>query len=206
MSWSLIVDVVRALVFSASHLFGNSVGGGVLFVSLAVRVALLPITLRAARRQLAHQRAMARLKPELDAINRRHAGDRTRLAEATMALYQRHDVTVLPPGTFGSLLVQAPVGAALYQAVAHGLGKGQRFLWAVDLARPDALIAAGAATLAGVAVAAAPSSNRTAIAISTILTFVFAWRLSASVGLYWLASNGVGVMQSLLLRRTEPAV
>ena len=33
LDWSLVVDGVRALVFAAAHLFGNSVGSGILAVS-----------------------------------------------------------------------------------------------------------------------------------------------------------------------------
>jgi len=30
---------------------------------------------------------------------------------------------------------------------------------------------------------------------------IIAWRLSASVALYWIASSGVGAVQALVLRR-----
>ena len=99
------------------------------------------------------------------------------------------------------MLVQIPIGAALYRAFATGLGPRTGFLWMSDLARPDALVAIGAATLAGVAAAAAPEASRTAVIVGIVLTGILAWRLSASVGLYWVASNGVSAVQSVLLRR-----
>jgi len=203
--WSLVVELVRALVFAVAHLCGNSIGGAILTVSLLVRIALLPLTLRAARRMLAHQAQLAKIAPELARLRALHVNDHAALAESTMELHRRHGISLLPSGMFGAMLVQMPVGAALYQAFASGLGPRLSFLWIGDLARPDAVVATAAALLTGTATAlgtAAPS--RSAIVLSTTITFVLAWRLSASVGLYWVASNTVGVAQSLILRR-QPA-
>jgi len=68
LDWSLVVDAVRALVFAVAHLFGNSVGSGILAVSVLVRLALLPLTLRAARRAMEHQARIGALKPELERL------------------------------------------------------------------------------------------------------------------------------------------
>lgn len=208
-SWSLVVDLVRAAVFSAAHLCGNSLGSGILAVSLLIRIALLPLTLRAARRMLAHQVRVAAMAPELAKIRTRYDADRAGAAQATAALYQRNNVGIMPPGAIGTLLVQMPIGAALYQAVGSGLGRAARFLWIGDLARPDAIVAAAAAVLAGVATATATMGGagaanvtRTGIIVSALMTLALAWRLSASVGLYWVASNSVGVAQGLILRRS----
>jgi len=47
--WESLVAIVRLAIFSAAHLCGGSLGGGIIFVSAALRLALLPLTLRAAR-------------------------------------------------------------------------------------------------------------------------------------------------------------
>lgn len=202
MIWSGLIDVVRALVFAASHVCGNSVGGGILLVSFAVRIALLPMTLRVARRMQEHQAHITALAPELERLRRRHGDDRSGLAEATAALYRRNGISIMPRGVIGSFLVQAPIGAALYRAFASGLGPRSGFLWVADLARPDAFVALISAVLAGMAVGVGPSTSKTVIATNMLLTGFLAWRLSASVGLYWVASNGVGAVQSLVLRRS----
>jgi YidC/Oxa1 family membrane protein insertase len=202
LDWSLVVDAVRALVFAVAHLFGNSVGSGILAVSVLVRLALLPLTLRAARRAVEHQGRIAALKPELERLRQRFGDDRAGLAEATMRLYRERGIGVMPQGTLVSTLVQLPVGAALYQAFARGLGPKLGFLWVGDLARPDAILAGVAASLAGLAAGlSTTSSHRSAVAISATITLLIAWRLSASVALYWIASSGVGAVQALVLRR-----
>jgi membrane protein insertase Oxa1/YidC/SpoIIIJ len=49
----------------------------------------------------------------------------------------------------------------------------------------------------------ASPTSRTAAGLAAAVTFLFAWRLSAGVGLYWIASNVVTVVQSLLVRRAS---
>jgi YidC/Oxa1 family membrane protein insertase len=202
LDWSLVVDAVRALVFAVAHLFGNSVGSGIVAVSVLVRLALLPLTLRAARRAMEHQARIAALKPELERLRQKLGDDRAGLADATMRLYRERGIGVMPQGTLVSTLVQLPIGAALYQAFARGLGAKLGFLWVGDLARPDAILAGVAASLAGLAAGlSTTSSHRSAVAISATITLIIAWRLSASVALYWIASSGVGAVQALVLRR-----
>jgi YidC/Oxa1 family membrane protein insertase len=206
LDWSMVVGFVRALVFALAHLFGNSVGSGILAVSVLVRLALLPLTLRTARRMLAHQARIAELKPQLERLRVRHGDDRAALAEATMTLYRAHGIGAIPGGTLTSTLIQLPVGAALYQAFAKGLGPRLGFLWIGDLARPDVALAVVAASLAGLAAGLGTTSpSRGAVAISATITLLLAWRLSASVALYWVASSGVGTVQALLLRRAPTA-
>ena len=86
LDWSLVVDGVRALVFAAAHLFGNSVGSGILAVSVLVRLALLPLTLRTARRAMEHQARVAALQPELTRLKKKFCDDRAGLADPREAV------------------------------------------------------------------------------------------------------------------------
>jgi YidC/Oxa1 family membrane protein insertase len=206
LDWSLVVGFVRALVFALAHVCGNSIGSGILAVSVLVRLALVPLTLRAARRVMAHQARIAELAPALERLRRRHGDDRAALTEATMSLYREHGIEIIPRGSLASALIQLPIGAALYQAFSSGLGPRLSFLWIGDLARPDAALALLAASLAGLTAGlSATSTSRGAVALSAMITLVVAWRLSASIALYWIASSGVGAVQALVLRRS-PAV
>ena len=205
MIWSSIVDAVRALVFLASATCGHSLGGGILVVSFAVRIALLPLTVRMARRMREHQARIAELAPKLAKLRQRHADDRPALDKATLELYQQHDIGPLPKGSLASLLIQMPIGAALYRAFGSSMGTRIPFLWIPDLARPDAGLVVLCVALAGVAAGAEPTTSRTAIAINMLITGYFAWRLSASVGLYWAASSSVSAVQTIVLRRSGAA-
>jgi membrane protein insertase Oxa1/YidC/SpoIIIJ len=100
-------------------------------------------------------------------------------------------------------LLQLPVAGGIYRTIEAVARNAVGFLWVKDLSRPDALVASVAAALAGAAVMAGPASpsSRTTAGLAAIITFLLAWRLSAGVGLYWMASNVVGFIQSLLVRR-----
>ena len=201
--WSSFLDLLRVLLFALSHVCGGSLGGGIVILSLIVRLALLPLTLRIALRAHEYQAILRRLQPELESLRKRYAKDRMRLAEAAQKLYAANGIGFAPKGSFVGALIQMPIGAGIYQTVATIAKGAARFLWVKDLSRPDALVASVAAGLAGAAVAAGPSSgsSRASAALAAAVTFFFAWRLSAGVGLYWVASNVVGVVQSLLVRR-----
>jgi membrane protein insertase Oxa1/YidC/SpoIIIJ len=108
----------------------------------------------------------------------------------------------MPKGSFISMLIQMPIGAALYRAFGSNMVTRVPFLWVADLARPDAGLALACAALAGVAAAAEPTVSKPAIAINMLITGYLAWRLSASVGLYWVASSSVSAVQTLVLRRS----
>lgn len=206
--WTLFVDLLGTLLVALSHVCGGSLGGGIVVLSLIVRLAMLPLTLRLAIRMREQQAALKRLTPRIEALKKRHARDRARLAKELQALYTANGIGAAPKGSLLTALVQLPVGAGLYQAIAGGVRRAASFLWIGDLARPDAIIAGLAAAAAGAAIVTAPDGSaqtRTAAIVSTVLTFFFAWRLSAGVGLYWLTSNVVGVGQSLVLRRMTSA-
>jgi YidC/Oxa1 family membrane protein insertase len=205
--WSPFLDLLRAALFALAHVCGGSLGGGIVVLSLIVRLALLPLTYRLALRTREYHALLQRLAPQLTALRERHAANPLQLAQATRALYAANGIGAAPKGTLLSALVQMPIGAGLYQTIGSIARRTARFLWIHDLSRPDALVASVAAGLAGAAVAAGPSAtgSRASAVLAAGITFLVAWRLSAGVGLYWVASNVVGVVQSLLVRRASRA-
>lgn len=210
MPWSTFVDVLRELLFVLAVPLGGNLGGAIIVLSLGVRVALLPMTLRFARSAQRTQTRIRALEPELAKLKARHATDPAALGRAMQSLYRANGVSVIPRGSAWNLLVQGLVGAGLYQAITQGVVRGGRFLWIADLARPDALVALIAAALgmvAGLVSSAAPGaeSARTVAIVSGLTTFIIAWRLASGLGLYWAASALIGVVQSLLVRRHRGA-
>ena len=201
--WSSVLELLRVALFALAHVCGGSLGGGILLLSFIVRLALLPLTLRLAIRAHEYQVIVKRLKPRLDALQSRHGANPARLARETRELYAANGIGMAPKGTFLGAVVQMPIGAGVYQTIASIGRRAVRFLWVHDLSRPDALVASIAAGLAGAAVMAGPSSptSRLTAGLAALSTFLIAWRLSAGVGLYWVASNVVGVVQSALVRR-----
>ncbi|MFC4932084.1 YidC/Oxa1 family membrane protein insertase [Massilia sp. GCM10023247] len=187
-----------------SLLFGGNMGWAILVLALAVRLALLPLTLKLSRRMLANQQKIRALQPEVDAIKKRLAGKPQTAYAAISALYKAHGAQVLDRSSVTGLLVQLPVFGLLYKAITNaGSGSGP-FLWMKSLATPDAALTGIVLLLTAVAAWYMPSAGAPAmwmIAVQVLVTAFILWKLSAGVGLYWLASACVGTLQSLVLRR-----
>jgi YidC/Oxa1 family membrane protein insertase len=83
-----LIDVAHAIL----RFFHDSVGLGwgmsIIGLTVVVRLFILPLTYKS----LQGMRDVQRLKPDMDRIRERYAGDRQKMNEEMMALYQRHKV------------------------------------------------------------------------------------------------------------------
>jgi len=203
--WDQFVDLLRAAIFAYSQACGGSVGTGIVAVTLLVRLAMLPLTLRLARLSAAHQGAMRKLKPERDKLKSRFRDRPDRLAEETRRLFQREGVSPLPVGGCAGMLVQVPIFLGLFTAVRRCAALGGRFLWIRNIARPDLLLTAAVTALTSATLivgAHGPDQNKWLMAtVSAIVTFIVLVTMPAGVGLYWGASGLVSLLQSALIRR-----
>jgi len=208
MLWSNILDVFRSSLFVLAHWCGGSIGTAILLGSAALRVALLPVTLRAARRRVEQERTMASLAPELAQIKKRYATQPTRLVAETQKLQAAHGISPIDARTLRDSLVQMPAVVALYSSIRNLGAKAGRFLWVADITKSDRWLAALAATVAaGIAwVSLAPSEAKSAtqvipMLVTGIVTLVVLSHLSAGLALYSIANSVVtGAERQIALR------
>jgi YidC/Oxa1 family membrane protein insertase len=197
-------EFLGSAMSSLAQLFGGSMGWAILALALAVRLGLLPLTLRLARRMLANQRKMKALQPQADAIRQRLAADPKAMFAATSALYREHGVSLLDRSALVGALVQWPVFGLVAKAV--GNAGGAAFLWMRSLATPDVALTALVLLLTAVASWAMPSAAGTPVLMLVLQVVAMAlvmWKLGAGMGLYWAASALVNVLQGGLLRLEE---
>lgn len=83
-------------------------GVAIVLLTIAVRLLLLPLTIKQTR----SMQAMGRLQPKVKELQRKHKGDRQKLNEEMMKLYREHGAN--PLGGCLPLLLQLPVFFALY--------------------------------------------------------------------------------------------
>lgn len=83
-------------------------GVAIILLTIAVRVLLLPLTIKQTR----SMQAMGKLQPKVKELQRKHKGDRQKLNEEMMKLYREHGAN--PLGGCLPLLLQLPVFFALY--------------------------------------------------------------------------------------------
>jgi YidC/Oxa1 family membrane protein insertase len=205
--WSAFVELLRATIFTAAHLFGGNLGAGILFVSAAVRLALLPITLKAARQMRAQQEKLAALQPQLARIQARHEKDPARVLVETQKLHAQHGIRPFTPGTLLSFGVQMPILGGLFAAVRQGLGSNVRFLWVRDLARPDlALVSLVCALTAASFIAPPAATGQPGMpvllkAAMIAVSFGFLWSVSSAMALSMGAGSVVSILQNWILAR-----
>jgi YidC/Oxa1 family membrane protein insertase len=208
--WDSFVELLRATIFSAAHVCGGSLGGGILLVSAGIRLALLPLTLRLARRARQQQARLAALTPQIEALQRRYANDPRRLMREQQALYAANDIKMMTPSGLVGIGVQLPLMSGLFAAVRRGLGTKVRFLWVPDLARPDGIVLVCAAAVTAWVTMSTPMPGRSAppgamVVVSVLVTMAFLWSASSAVALSVGAGSLVNVLQNWLLSRDAAA-
>lgn len=110
----LAYSAVEALsIWLAPFAGGSSAAFAIVLVTLAVRVALLPLGVVAARSTA----AMRRIGPQLQSLRSRHAKNPERLARETGELLRRERVS--PFGGIVPLLAQLPVVGIVYAVFTH---------------------------------------------------------------------------------------
>jgi YidC/Oxa1 family membrane protein insertase len=88
-----------------------SYGLAIILLTLAVRVLLLPLSIKQTR----SMREMQVIQPEIKKIQKKHKGDRQKMNQEVMALYKEHGVN--PLGGCAPLLLQMPVFIALFYVI-----------------------------------------------------------------------------------------
>jgi YidC/Oxa1 family membrane protein insertase len=203
-------DTLASLMTFLASLFDGSMGWAILCLALAVRLALLPLTLRLSRRMLANQQKMKALAPQVEAIRARLKDKPQEAFAAVSALYKEHGVQLFDRSSLVGALVQLPVFGLLYRTVSNASAGSGPFLWMKSLASPDAALTAFVLLLTGVAAYYFPSASADPsmlmVALQVAIMAFMLWKLSAGLGLYWAASSGVNVLQTVVLRRERAAV
>ena len=93
------------------ELSGESYGGAIILLTLAINLALLPLTLKGTRSMM----QMQRLQPEMKALQAKYKDDKETLNRELMAFYKENSIN--PVGGCLPLLLQMPVFILLYQVV-----------------------------------------------------------------------------------------
>lgn len=192
MSWAL--DTFARLLF-------GEYGLSILVVTIIVRLLVLPLNLK----QFKSSKAMQRIQPELQALQKKYKNDQQKLQEETMKLFQKHNVNPLS-GCF-PLLVQMPILIALYYAIMYNPDiRSHTFLW-MDLGTKDPyyilpILAAITTFLQQKIIQMYTPPNpqmRMIMMIFPVMIFVISMGLPAALPLYWVFGNIFSVVQTYFI-------
>ncbi|XEC95022.1 YidC/Oxa1 family membrane protein insertase [Paenibacillus tarimensis] len=179
--------------------FNGSYGLSILLLTIIVRTAILPLTLK----QYRSSKAMQALQPEMKKIREKHKDNPQKQQEETMKLFQQHGVN--PLAGCLPLLVQMPIFIALYNAIYWNPDiREHTFLW-LQLGQKDpyyilAILAAITTYIQSKMMPQQPNNPMQSIMlIFPVLIFVMAISFPAALPLYWIYSNIYTIIQNYFL-------
>ncbi len=107
---NLIFDpILFLLVFLYQNIAINNLGIAIVELTILVRIVLFPLFYKSAK----DQTLMQKVQPLVEKIRKEHKDDKSKQAEALMALYKEHKLN--PFSGFLMLLIQLPIFLALFQ-------------------------------------------------------------------------------------------
>jgi YidC/Oxa1 family membrane protein insertase len=209
-----------------SHL--GAWGLAIIVTTIIVRTLIYPLTHWAIKNQARTMIEQQKIRPELEAINKKFKSDPMKRNQAMMQLYRDHNVNPLGAlrGCF-PVLLQMPVFMALYVVFEQSVElRGQSFLWIPDLSGPDRLIdwktalpligtsfnilplVMAATNFLQMKIMHMPAADETQeqvqkqmmIMMPIMFTF-FLYHLPSGLILYWVVSNIISIGQSYLTKR-----
>ncbi len=107
--WSTFVDVIQNGILVFTNVFGGSMGTAIIAVSLLIRMALFPLTLKLAHRSFIRNNMLIKLKPELDTLKIHFKNQPDRLTRETMKVFNRNGIKMVDTSNLFGGLIQAPV-------------------------------------------------------------------------------------------------
>lgn len=205
---SYIVNAMIA-VMDFIHGFTGSWGLSIIGLTILVRLVLSPLTYMQGR---ANQKLQL-IKPEQDKIQKKYKDDPERLQMELAELYRRNKVN---PAT-GCLLpfIQFPILIAMIRALdAHPALKTATFLgfqlgqpekvWLPIIAVATTYLAMKLSPAMGAGAEQGQAQNVMIIFMLAVMWY-FSYRYSASVSLYIITANILGVFERFLVPRNESA-
>jgi YidC/Oxa1 family membrane protein insertase len=223
----LYIPLYNLLIFLVWATPGHSLGIAIIILTILIRFALLPASLKAAKAQARLQL----LQPEMNRI-KKEIKDQKAQGQALMDLYKKEGVS--PFGSCLPLLIQLPILIVLYQVFRSGVDTSNFNLLYSFIPRPESISAnflglnlskpelwvlpllAGASqfVLSRMMTPPAPKNDKPGGAdpmvmaskqmlyIFPVITVIFARSMPAALVLYWIITTIFGIFQQIYVNKS----
>ncbi len=208
-------------LIALSTIFAGSFGLAIIALTIVMKGATWPLTLK----QLRSTRAMQSIQPRLQEVQKKYKDPRRR-SEETMKLYREAGIN--PFGCVVPMLVQFPIWIALYRSLVVTVGGtperlvdlsqliygwrflqdaiplASHFLW-MDLGKPDMVLPGivGVSTWAQTKMTQTRSTDPRSQSMNSMMLWMmplmFAWfslTVPSGLALYWLMTNLIGIVMN----------
>jgi YidC/Oxa1 family membrane protein insertase len=200
--WLIWLDSIRSILTLLSSDVGLGFGFAIVFATIILRTALLPLAWPIAYRGCIRQKKMAKLQPKLKELKKRYADKPDLYAQKMLEIYKKHNLKIIDGKSLLGTLAQLPLFLGMFQ-VLRNAGDGVRFLWVPNLLRPDTLFVLIAGLTTALVMAANPDLPEQMrifmIVLPSVIAMIAALKVSSALALYWATSNTFSAMQTVLL-------
>ena len=181
--WNSFIDLLVNVMTQFSGIAGFNTGLIILFTSLLIRFALLPLTVKTACGNLQRQQKLQLIQPELEKLKSKYKNSPEQLNRHTLELFKRHKIAFIDKKGLLSGILQAPLFVGMISAIKKIVGTGEAFLWIRNIAHPDFFLVIIASVLSYIGSVLTPNlseqSRTIMIWIPVLFTAVFLWKLPA---------------------------
>jgi YidC/Oxa1 family membrane protein insertase len=206
--WKIPLGFLARPMVALLNVFHNwtaSWGVAIILLTVLVKAVLFPITYKS----VVSMRRMQLIKPELDKLKERYAGDQSRLQQEQMKLFREKGVN--PLGGCLPMLLQMPVWFALYRMLWTDVDLyQQKFLWLENLTAkehfPFLSIAFGILTMAQQKLTPSTIDSQQAKLMMYVMPAVFTVfmiGLPSGLVLYIVVNSILTIIQQLVINRRQ---
>jgi len=209
MGWlsGIMLDILQFFFAVGGHNYGLAI----IWLTVAVNLALYPLTLSSVQQML----AMQKIQPRMKDLQEKHKEEPKKLQKEMMDLYRSEGVN--PFGGCLPVLLKIPFFIALFwglqskefaELLSSAAG-GASFLWIADIAKPDPLrilpVVIGITTyfMQKTMPTAGDQAKMMIWMMPAFLVFI-SISFPAGVQIYWLVSNLMGAVQQYYVLKRKP--
>lgn len=184
-------------------------------MTILIKLLFWPLTAKSTR----SMKKMQALSPELKKIQEKYKADPMKMNKKVMEFWKEHKVS--PMSGCWPMLIQLPIFFALFRMIPNAIElRGQPFLWACDLSKPDTLMLIAGfplnplPLLMGVTMfiqarmtPASPGmdpAQQAMMKYMPLIFMVFLYSQPAGLTLYWTVQNLLTILQTKLTNAKEP--
>lgn len=212
----LLLTLLKAL---HNHVFQWSDwawGWAIIGTTVLIRALMWPLTGAAAR----SAKRMARIQPELKAVQEKYKDNKARQQEETLKLFKAHKVN--PVGGCLPMVVQIPVFFGLYTMLRSASElRFAEFLWIPDLSAADTIarvagfplnimpLLMGASMVVQMRMTPTPTTDNASAKMMKFMPFIvtaLCYNFSSGLAVYWTASNLFSIFQQWMTNRRKDPV
>jgi YidC/Oxa1 family membrane protein insertase len=217
--WAGILAIIFLRILKLFHYIAPNYGVDIILLTVSIRVALLPISIRSQRSMM----KMQRLQPQIQRLRDKLKDNNEQLQKEMVDLYKRNHVN--PLGGCAPMALQLPIFIGMYEALRNSVElRHAPFVgWINDLSTPDCLHISWMPQLPlthchGLPVLVllmgltsfvqqymtptTPDPNQQRMMMLTPLIFtIMLINFPAGLALYYFSSNLLGVIQQYFLNR-----